>query len=269
MADDKTDEEPSIEEILSSIRDIISDEDEDEGANTDGEKSDAAPEVSDVKEEAKPETEAAPVKAEEPAAQNDAPDDDDDVIDLTTLAEEESVQADVETDNVDESETVDQDTTDTVEEKKEEAPQMDNMDDDPLAEIDLDHPMSNDLKVETIETIETDIETDDFDNETQDDGVLDIINDINVADNTMDDKPEKTNQVLVDRVAETATVGAMAKLAENIAISRTSEGVTLEDVVADLLRPMLKDWLDENLPTLIERLVSQELERLAEKAMRK
>jgi cell pole-organizing protein PopZ len=29
---------------------------------------------------------------------------------------------------------------------------------------------------------------------------------------------------------------------------------------------MLKDWLDENLPTLIERLVSQELERLANKA---
>ncbi len=38
---------------------------------------------------------------------------------------------------------------------------------------------------------------------------------------------------------------------------------TLDDLVSDMLQPMLKDWLDENLPTLVERLVKQEIDRMA------
>ena len=38
---------------------------------------------------------------------------------------------------------------------------------------------------------------------------------------------------------------------------------TLEDLVTDLIRPMLKDWLDENLPPLVERLVRSEIDRIA------
>ncbi|MGL4812898.1 MAG: PopZ family protein [Beijerinckiaceae bacterium] len=38
---------------------------------------------------------------------------------------------------------------------------------------------------------------------------------------------------------------------------------TLDDVVKDLLRPMLKVWLDDNLPTIVERLVRAEIERVA------
>jgi uncharacterized protein len=37
---------------------------------------------------------------------------------------------------------------------------------------------------------------------------------------------------------------------------------TLEDVVRDTLRPMLKSWLDENLPSLVERMVQAEIERI-------
>ena len=37
---------------------------------------------------------------------------------------------------------------------------------------------------------------------------------------------------------------------------------TLEDMSRDLLRPMLKSWLDENLPALVERLVKAEIERV-------
>ena len=35
------------------------------------------------------------------------------------------------------------------------------------------------------------------------------------------------------------------------------------DLVKEMLRPMLKDWLDDNLPTLVERLVREEIERVA------
>lgn len=45
-------------------------------------------------------------------------------------------------------------------------------------------------------------------------------------------------------------------------------GRTLEDLVRDMLRPMLKDWLDRNLPALVERLVRQEIERVRRAAMR-
>ena len=38
---------------------------------------------------------------------------------------------------------------------------------------------------------------------------------------------------------------------------------TLEDLVREMLRPMLRSWLDDNLPTLVERLVLVEIERIA------
>ena len=37
---------------------------------------------------------------------------------------------------------------------------------------------------------------------------------------------------------------------------------TLEDVVRETLRPMLKSWLDENLPGVVERMVEAEIERV-------
>jgi cell pole-organizing protein PopZ len=39
--------------------------------------------------------------------------------------------------------------------------------------------------------------------------------------------------------------------------------LTLEQMVREEIRPLLKAWLDENLPPLVERLVKAELERIA------
>ena len=38
---------------------------------------------------------------------------------------------------------------------------------------------------------------------------------------------------------------------------------SIDDLVTDALRPMLKEWLDESLPALVERLVRAEIERVA------
>jgi cell pole-organizing protein PopZ len=38
---------------------------------------------------------------------------------------------------------------------------------------------------------------------------------------------------------------------------------TLEDLVKEMLRPMLKSWLDDNLPNLVERIVRAEIERVS------
>ena len=38
---------------------------------------------------------------------------------------------------------------------------------------------------------------------------------------------------------------------------------TLEDLVKEMLRPMLKSWLDDNLPGLVDRIVRAEIERVS------
>jgi cell pole-organizing protein PopZ len=50
------------------------------------------------------------------------------------------------------------------------------------------------------------------------------------------------------------------------AIGLGNGGVTLEDMVRELLRPILKEWLDENLPYMIERIVKQEIEKMVNRA---
>ena len=43
-------------------------------------------------------------------------------------------------------------------------------------------------------------------------------------------------------------------------------GPTIEDLVREEIRPMLKAWLDEQLPPMVERLVRQEIERVIDRA---
>ena len=47
----------------------------------------------------------------------------------------------------------------------------------------------------------------------------------------------------------------------NMMLSKDSR--TLEQLVQEMLRPMLKDWLDRNLPVIVERLVKDEIERVS------
>jgi len=42
-----------------------------------------------------------------------------------------------------------------------------------------------------------------------------------------------------------------------------AEHRSLDEIAEDMLRPMLREWLDDNLPTLVERLVREEIERVA------
>ena len=43
----------------------------------------------------------------------------------------------------------------------------------------------------------------------------------------------------------------------------TQNARTLEDLVTEMMRPMLKTWLDDNLPGLVERIVKAEIERVS------
>jgi cell pole-organizing protein PopZ len=59
---------------------------------------------------------------------------------------------------------------------------------------------------------------------------------------------------------QAAVGGAFNELSAFLA-ARTGRGV--DDLVEDLLRPLLKDWLDTNLPALVERLVREEIGKLS------
>src|SRR6516165_8926532 len=69
------------------------------------------------------------------------------------------------------------------------------------------------------------------------------------------------------RVAEAGLLSRDATAAIGSAFNTLSETVkqhqpSLEDVVRETLRPMLKSWLDENLPRVVERMVQAEIERV-------
>ena len=65
---------------------------------------------------------------------------------------------------------------------------------------------------------------------------------------------------LISRATSTAVDSAFNTLAQTVLVQNAR---TLEDLVREMLRPMLKAWLDENLPGTVERLVRAEIERVS------
>ena len=51
-------------------------------------------------------------------------------------------------------------------------------------------------------------------------------------------------------------------------IAVAARDVTLESMVREMLRPLLREWLDRNLPYLIERLVKKEIDLMINRAER-
>ena len=64
-----------------------------------------------------------------------------------------------------------------------------------------------------------------------------------------------------------ALTAAVAPVAAAAVATPAAAGRTMEDVVLDALRPMLKDWLDTNLPSLVEAMVAKEISRITGKRL--
>ena len=194
MAEARPDQEPSMEEILASIRRIISDDNAPEG-----EEADAAPEE--------------PAEAE--AVVEDEP------------AEEEAVVKEIPEEDVPEEETEDEvyDLTEVVEEA--------------------------DVDDEAIEAPETD-------------SVGEAVVMAQAAE------AAAQSELMSDDTASMATnqpgglVAAVAASESGTPLGRAN--LTIEDLVKDVMRPMIREWLDGNLPGLVERAVRREVERLSRRA---
>ncbi len=83
--------------------------------------------------------------------------------------------------------------------------------------------------------------------------------------------PAPSSEGLIGAAAAGAAVSAFAGL--TAAVRKPAEpelpagaGTSLEALVGSLLRPMLKEWLDANLPAIVEAQVRKEVERLARQA---
>jgi cell pole-organizing protein PopZ len=76
--------------------------------------------------------------------------------------------------------------------------------------------------------------------------------------------PMVAQQPIMSAQAEAATETAFRHLSETL-LARATGDRGLEDMTREMLRGMIKQWLDANLPTLVEELVREEIERVARK----
>lgn len=219
MADPKAQDEPSMEEILASIRRIISEDGEEASAE-----SEAAPEAEpEPAAQAEPEPEPTPEPAQaepaqlepaqlEPVEQADEPSED--VLELTEMVDDQGNVVRLGGDEV-----------------PEELPQEEVA---PAAE--------------------------------PDDGFSEA-----PAPEPSLAEPEQNGDGLVSDQAAQSAAATLAGLAAGGAEAAGSQrispsGRTIEEYVIELLKPMLRDWLDQNLPQIVERLVQREIERIAQRS---
>jgi cell pole-organizing protein PopZ len=81
---------------------------------------------------------------------------------------------------------------------------------------------------------------------------------------TVEASPGPGPALVADPLLSAATGASVAQAFDTLATSMMMQNTDLiEKLARDMLRPMLKAWLDDNLPTIVERLVRAEIERVA------
>lgn len=242
MNQPKPEQEPSMEEILASIRRIISEDGEEGDAPVDAPEPEAATPLEVVATDEAPEEEAAEVA--------DAIDDD--VLELTEVVAEQPLSEPApEPDSLLEPEPAPEPETlfepETMPEPEPEA--LLEPEPEPEAAIDLE-----------------------FEEPAMDESPLDQeMSEPPAMEEPLAHAPADDDSLVADSTALMASA-ALSKLRETPA-DEASEGAaslpigdkTIEALVRELMRPMLKEWLNQNLPGIVERIVEQEVKRVAER----
>jgi cell pole-organizing protein PopZ len=74
-------------------------------------------------------------------------------------------------------------------------------------------------------------------------------------------QPPRTEPILSERAVE-ATRGPLEALSRMVVKPDVAGSDTLEGLVREMLKPMLRDWLDANLPQIVEAMVAREITRI-------
>lgn len=247
MSQEDSQQEPTMEEILASIRRIISeDEEEQDGSldeavvNREGFDTDEAGEA-----EAAGEDDFESMAADDLGDMGDVVDEDmsavsDDIDDIDDMGDLGDI------DDLGDMEDV----------------SLGSLEDD-----DLDSAIQDDDVLELTDRVEEPVE-DEFaveDVEPEPEPVAAVEDDIEFVEDSLGAEEEDS---LLSTEAAGAAAASFGALAQNIAVSR-GQGRTLEELVQQMLQPMLKDWLDNNLPPMVEDLVREEIERIAKRSSRR
>lgn len=249
-------QEPSMEEILSSIRRIIADEEAEEG---------------------KP--------RQQPHDQDADVEDDDDVLDLTTRVEDDEDAGEPGTEDADSADDLELDPI-RPQEPAEPAPALDTETAIPMAGPDPTDDAAEDLTFEvdpadpvapSTEVAAADLSPDDVDvvavdadREFPDPAMIDSSNPKEVEP-AMTAQQAPDDGLLSDTTRHAAT-GAFARLSQAYKKTPPEEAVaedsgrTIEQFVEDILRPVLAQWLEENLPRIVEQKVEEEIKKIARRA---
>lgn len=82
-------------------------------------------------------------------------------------------------------------------------------------------------------------------------------------------RPSRSESLLAPPTVE-ASATAIAELSRAMVRDKSlglgDGGATIEVLVRELLQPLLKEWLDNNLPQIVERIVKKEIEKMVERA---
>jgi cell pole-organizing protein PopZ len=94
-----------------------------------------------------------------------------------------------------------------------------------------------------------------------------------IIPNESENKPVMTddNEALASPATVAAASGAFARLTHVDPLSAAplhhgGGGKTVEDIARELLKPVLKEWIDQNLAGIVERLVEHELRKISRKS---
>ena len=248
MSDQEAQQEPSMEEILASIRRIIS-EDADEETAAAPEEAAAEVDAPEALAEPEPEPEVAEVAEEEEILELT---DEEEVLELT-----DEVQDDGTVVNLNTGEEVPED--DAPDEVFEE-PQAEDEEEIELEMVDSDEPT---------EEPEENIAEPEPEPEPQPEAEPEPVS---IAE------PEPVDALAAEAadrlVSENPAMNSVASLSALAAAVDTHRRAvdpsigprSIEDLVKDVMRPMIREWLDDNLPSLVERMVGREIERLTREA---
>lgn len=218
MSDPSTEQEPTMEEILSSIRRIIADDDD--GSSAEAGSVAEADEEEGVEEDDVDDGDFNLDEELEPELGHDEPELDDELDDEPALlATEEDAELDV----------------------------------DPL---DLTNMVQDDGSVLELDQDGNALHTPEAEHESA-----------SPEPHATQAGPELHDDSLLHDATTNAAASAFAHLSSAATAVRGQSlgdpALTLEDLVKELLRPMLKAWLDKNLPAVVERIVEKEIAKIA------
>ncbi len=226
---DATDKEPTMEEILASIRRIISEEAEDERVREPAEPAEDEPaaEAPDEVEEDEPAEEPVdPQAAADALFADEEPGEDDSAASLSEPEGEEQVAGETTAEEAAGEEAAEEDDVFELTEPADEEP----ADDFAAALAAADEQVAE-------------------------------------AEETPASQPEE--EAIVSPPTEVKVSASFAELSAMLIKSADGGAPTLEGLVREMLKPMMRAWLDENLPRIVEDMVAQEIARLAARSRRR